>query len=448
MQTATSKVFYKCRTQIATIIHSTKLLRCNNNQSSTTCKVAARNLSNKTDFLSAKSISGARYYCTMPPTKGLYQNVCLGGTFDRMHEGHFLLLRESCRLCEGTLTVGVTDLSMIQSKILCELIEPVEVRIENVQQFLRETKPTMETDVVPISDPLGPAGWNPDIQAIVVSTETKKGADFVNETRKKKGLNELAVHIIDLVPEPSPSSSEESKVSSSNVRQRLLGTLLRPIQPKPDIRANPYVLGLTGGIASGKTAVARRLQGLGAAVVDCDKLGHKAYEPGTATHGQVVETFGQDVLAEDGTINRKVLGPKVFADKAKLQALNNIVWPEIARLAKAEIATHAEAGKSVVVLDAAVLLEAGWESFCHEIWVSLIPRKEAIKRIVDRNKFTEEDAARRIDSQMSNQERVDSGNVIISTLWEPEVTQKQVEKAWSLLQDRIQQTAEKGASQL
>ncbi|XP_078573524.1 bifunctional coenzyme A synthase-like [Branchiostoma floridae x Branchiostoma japonicum] len=448
MQTATSKVFHKTRSQITRILHSTKLFRSKSVPSVTTLKAATRNLSYTTDVSSAKCISGVRYYCTMPPTKGLYQHVCMGGTFDRMHEGHFLLLREGCRLCEGTLTVGVTDLSMIQSKILCELIAPVEVRIENVRQFLRETKPTMEANVVPISDPLGPAGWNPDIQAIVVSTETKKGADFVNDTRKKKGLSELAVHIIDLVPEPSPTSSEESKVSSSNLRQRLLGTLLRPVQPKPDIRAHPYVLGLTGGIASGKTAVARRLQGLGAAVVDCDKLGHKAYEPGTTAHGQVVQTFGQDVLAEDGTINRKVLGPKVFADKDKLQALNNIVWPEIARLAKEEIAAHAEAGKSVVVLDAAVLLEAGWENFCHEIWVSVIPRKEAIRRIVERNKFTEEDAGRRIDSQMSNQERVDRGNVIISTLWEPEVTQKQVEKAWSLLQERIQQGAEKGASQL
>lgn len=166
-------------------------------------------------------------------------------------------------------------------------------------------------------------------------------------------------------------------------------------------------------------------------------LGHKAYVKGTPGFEKVVEAFGEEIIVEDGEINRKTLGAKVFADKSKLQMLNAIVWPEIAALAQKEIQKYSDAGEKVVILEAAILLEAGWESMVHEVWVTIIPPTEAVKRMVERNNLSEEQASQRLESQMSNIDRVQRSNVILSSLWEPEYTQSQVEKAWSLLQKRI-----------
>ena len=86
-------------------------------------------------------------------------------------------------------------------------------------------------------------------------------------------------------------------------------------------------------------------------------------------------------------------------------------------------------GLKVIVLDAAVLLEAGWEAECHEVWVCVVPRSEAVKRIVERDKKTEEEAERRLDSQKSNEERVGVASTVISSLWDPDITREQVERA-------------------
>ncbi|KAI0210275.1 Bifunctional coenzyme A synthase [Lamellibrachia satsuma] len=172
-----------------------------------------------------------------------------------------------------------------------------------------------------------------------------------------------------------------------------------------------------------------------------DRLtGHKAYEKGTETLTRLVKVFGQDILDNNGKIDRRVLGSKVFTDKGQLEKLNQIVWPAIAELALKEIDAYSKEGKDVVVLDAAVLLEAGWDTMVHEVWTTSVPKDEAVRRIMERNKISKEEATRRIESQLSNQARVNRANVIICTLWEYEVTQKQVEKAWSLLKMRLPQT--------
>jgi len=131
----------------------------------------------------------------------------------------------------------------------------------------------------------------------------------------------------------------------------------------------------TGGIASGKSSIANRLQKLGAHIIDCDKLGHKAYEPGTATFDKVVQRFGGDIVSRAGTIDRKILAAKVFSNAASdasspLDDLNRIVWPEIERLARNEISAVAGDDRSaaesisVCVLDAAVLLEVRNRRVC------------------------------------------------------------------------------------
>jgi len=301
----------------------------------------------------------------------------------------------------------------------------------------------LEHNIIPLIDPVGPAGTDPEYQCLVVSKETEKGGFMVNEAREKNGLNPLDVHVIDIVVEKDCELVHEKqhegdeKMSSTLERRKLLGTLLRPVVRREGWHSQPYVIGLTGGIASGKSAVCQRLKDLGAAVINCDQLGHQAYKPGKKAYKEIIENFGCGVLTKEQTINRRALGSIVFADKTKLALLNHIVWPEIMTQVQAEIQRYGEEGFKVCVLDAAVLLEAGWDSATDEVWVTFVPETEALSRIQSRDGISKEQATNRIKSQITNEERVMKANVAICTLWEPEYTQKQVEKAWGHLLERI-----------
>ncbi|KAM4622737.1 bifunctional coenzyme A synthase [Discoglossus pictus] len=368
-----------------------------------------------------------------------HNDVVVGGTFDRLHNAHKILLSVCCLLAERRLLIGVADKELLENKILKELIEPYEQRVESMTQFLVDVKPSLQYDIVPISDPYGPSITDPDLNCIVVSEETRKGGLSVNKKRQENGLSELSIHEIQLVKDPLHSDNEEEKISSSSFRNRLLGTLLRPPLGNPNIPARPYVIGLTGGSGSGKSSIAKRLEGLGAALIDCDQLGHQSYLPGGPAYQQVIEAFGSDILCEDGTIDRKAIGSRVFGDKVQLKCLTDIVWPAIAQLAREAIQEAAAQGISVCVLDAAVLLEAGWTDMVHEVWTTVIPEKEAVIRIMNRDGVSEEAAMKRLANQLSTSQRVEQSSVVLCTLWEPEVTQRQVQKAWDLLQERMSQ---------
>ena len=361
----------------------------------------------------------------------LYHHVVLGGTFDRLHPGHKILLSEALLRCDTRLTVGVTAPGLLKSKVLPELIQPVTERIDGVKRFVTAVRPEVERNIVEIPDPFGPSVVLPELQCIVGSQETERGCRAVNNKRTESGLSELDIVLISMAEDPGRLEGvEEEKISSSSGRIRLLGSRLQPSLRSWDRETGPFLIGLTGGSASGKSSVGRRLAGLGWGVVDCDKLGHKAYTPGQPAYNRLVQEFGQQILSEDGTVNRRVLGGIVFSDKEKLNLLNSIVWPEIQRMALEEAEElWRSGGCPVVVLDAAVLLEAGWEAQCHEVWVCLVPRQEAIARIVARDGKTEEEAARRVDSQLSNEERVRAASTVLSTLWATDFTQKQVEAA-------------------
>ncbi len=113
-----------------------------------------------------------------------------------------------------------------------------------------------------------------------------------------------------------------------------------------------------------------------------------------------------------------------------------MVWPEIRRLYTEEINTlKKENFDGVVVLDAAILLEAGWDEDCADVWVSIIPKEEAVNRIVQRDKITTEQATKRVESQLSNSDRVAKANVVLCSIWEPPVTAGQVLKAWQYVQE-------------
>ncbi|XP_056008258.1 bifunctional coenzyme A synthase-like isoform X2 [Ostrea edulis] len=366
-----------------------------------------------------------------------YRQVVLGGTFDRLHVGHKILLGEGCLLADDGLTVGVTTGEMNLKKSLPELMQPTADRIHSVVQFIETVKPQIVHRVVPITDMFGPTITDPDLECIIVSAETMKGGQIVNQERQKKSYKELDVHTIDLVQDLCHGQYEEAKVSSSSLRKRLLGTVINPVKVNQNIPSSPYVLGVTGGIASGKSAICKRLEKLGAATVDCDKLGHKAYVKGTPGYDKVVSSFGTGILDDRGEVHRRALGAIVFSDETKMQMLNDIVWPEIAKLAQEEVRKYSKEGKTIVVLEAAILLRAGWEDLCHEVWGCVISVQEAIKRLEDRNNLPQEEALKRIKLGTTNEELVSKSNVILCSQWEYEYTQQQVEKAWKLLQDRL-----------
>ena len=167
------------------------------------------------------------------------------------------------------------------------------------------------------------------------------------------------------------------------------------------------VIGLTGGIASGKSTAAGWLRDLGAIVIDADRLGHRVYEPGSSGFEAVVNGFGHDLVSPDGTINRQLLGGKVFGDPALMKKLTDIVWPEIQRLAAQEIADIKRRDpKAHVVLEAAVLVEANWFGLVDQVWVVTVEPSVAKARLMSRNNLTDAQAQSRIDAQISNKERL------------------------------------------
>ncbi|XP_041979056.1 bifunctional coenzyme A synthase isoform X2 [Aricia agestis] len=364
-----------------------------------------------------------------------FEYVALGGTFDRLHNGHKILLSQAVLRATKHVTVGVTDVNMIKSKILWELIEPVERRIANVLEFLTDINPDLEYHVLPIQDLYGPTKDDPRYQLIVVSEETQRGAVKINEKRKENGLNPLETYTISLAADQKRSPIEEDKVSSSNQRIRLLGTLLREPKPNPDIPKWPYVIGIAGGIASGKSSITEKLKKKGATVINCDLLAHELYKPGLPLNRTISATFGADVITERGEVDRQRLGQIVFGDKAQLERLNSITWPAIAEEVVARVRRAGEGGARVVVLEAAVMVRAGWHRLCHQLWAVIVPPEEAIKRIQQRNNLTEEQARQRVEAQPANSEHVAEAHVVFSPYWSYEFTQDQVDRAWEQLAD-------------
>jgi phosphopantetheine adenylyltransferase/dephospho-CoA kinase len=191
------------------------------------------------------------------------------------------------------------------------------------------------------------------------------------------------------------------------------------------------IICLTGGMASGKSTAARYLGEQGADVIDADKLGHRAYEPDTQAYREVIATFGDDLLADDKSIDRKALGGKVFGKPEELKKLTDIVWPEIRRLAEAEI--KASDPDNIVVLEAAVLFEAGWEDIGDEVWVVVVDRELAITRAIARDGFDRESVESRLDSQINNEERTSKSDVVISNNDSEERLLEQLDQQWHRL---------------
>jgi phosphopantetheine adenylyltransferase/dephospho-CoA kinase len=192
------------------------------------------------------------------------------------------------------------------------------------------------------------------------------------------------------------------------------------------------IICLTGGIASGKSTAVKYLAGKGAHIIDADVLGHRAYDPGTRAFEEVITTFGEDVRAEDGQIDRKVLGGKVFGKPDALKQLTDIVWPEIRRLAEAEIQrVQATDASPIIVLEAAVLFEAGWDDIGDEVWVITVDRETAIARTMARDDTTREAVENRLNSQLSSEEREAKADRTLRNQGSEQDLYEQLDEAWA-----------------
>jgi phosphopantetheine adenylyltransferase/dephospho-CoA kinase len=191
------------------------------------------------------------------------------------------------------------------------------------------------------------------------------------------------------------------------------------------------ILCLTGGLASGKSTATEFLEQQGALVINADRLGHRAYDPGTQAYLKVIEAFGDDVVDDDHRINRKILGGKVFGQPAALKQLTDIVWPEIRRLAELEIAGFDAAyPDGLVVLEAAVLFEAGWDDIGDEVWAVVVDRETAIDRAMARDGVEREAVEQRLDAQLGNDERRRRADVVIDNNDSLSNMQAQLDEQW------------------
>ena len=194
------------------------------------------------------------------------------------------------------------------------------------------------------------------------------------------------------------------------------------------------VIGLTGNIASGKSAVTRMLAELGADVVDADLVAHEALAAGAEEAARIAERFGAEVMRPDGAVDRAALGRVVFADPQALADLEAIVHPGVRRRVYDRL-DHSTA--DVAVLEAIKLLEGPLVDHVHTVWVVAAPREVRIERLVRDRGLTREDAAQRVDAQNPEEEKIERADVVIHNDGSLDELRAQVLAAWHDVTTRI-----------
>lgn len=198
----------------------------------------------------------------------------------------------------------------------------------------------------------------------------------------------------------------------------------------------PYLIGLTGGIACGKSTVVAMLRAHGAHTIDADGVTHAVQRPGTPVFAQIVAAFGPEVVGPDGALDRRRIGAIVFGDQARLRELEQIVHPAVRAAIRAELADVSAAAGSrrpAVVLDAIKLLESGWAAECEQIWVVVCPPEQQVARLMQTRGLSEAEARQRIAAQPPQEARLAHASVVIDNGGSLEDTQAQVDAAWGTI---------------
>jgi len=173
------------------------------------------------------------------------------------------------------------------------------------------------------------------------------------------------------------------------------------------------VIGLTGGIASGKSTVASILLEFGATIIDTDKVAREVVEPGQPAWHDICKVFGDDIFFADGSLNRQKLGELIFNDPTKRQMLNSIVHPRIIEECQKILEHYKQVGKKAVILEVPLLIEAGMDTMVDEVWLIVVDVEIQMDRLVRRDGLSKGQALKRIKSQMPLEEKIPKADIVI-----------------------------------
>jgi dephospho-CoA kinase len=199
---------------------------------------------------------------------------------------------------------------------------------------------------------------------------------------------------------------------------------------------NMKIIGLTGNIGCGKSTVARFLQELGAEHIDADKVGHDIYNPGTPGWQKTVKAFGRDILDSDGSINRQKLSQKVFNNPAAVARLNRILHPIIRREVEKRLEQARRRGKEVAVVEAILLVEAGWMDMVDELWLVVAPHDLTLKRLKERG-LPEQEALARMAAQTPPEKLKQHAGEVIQNDGDLAKLKSTVENLWRKIHNEV-----------
>lgn len=190
------------------------------------------------------------------------------------------------------------------------------------------------------------------------------------------------------------------------------------------------VIGLTGGIGSGKSTVSGFLAQLGAVIIDADRVGHEVLSISSQVRRELLATFGWQVLTPRGEVNRKKLAEIVFSHPGSLSRLNQIMHPRMYDMVKVQLEEYRKQGVGVVVLEAPLLIEANWTSLVDEVWVTVASQSTVLRRLKEKFGLSEPEALARIRCQLASEERVKHAGVIIDTDCDLDELKAKVKELW------------------
>ncbi|MEK8126757.1 dephospho-CoA kinase [Paenibacillus filicis] len=190
-------------------------------------------------------------------------------------------------------------------------------------------------------------------------------------------------------------------------------------------------IGLTGGIACGKSTVAAMLVRRGALLVDADRIAREVVEPHTPVLAQVIERFGADLLLPDGSLNRKKLGERVFGDESARRDLEGLLHPPIRATMRERMRSYQEEHPDkLVVVDIPLLYESGLQAMVEQVLVVYVPREVQLSRLIARDGMTLEQAEKRLNAQMPIEEKKRLADILIDNTGSLEETERQLDQFW------------------